>query len=210
MKVVLFAGDGSFGDMGFCASSGAAERNEDMIVVIYDNETYATTGLQRSASTPQFADTPTTPVGEFSRGNARPKKDLPLIMAAHKVTYVATASVGDIPDFRRKLEKAKDMKGLRYIQVSAPCPPAWEYPWAKTIEVARLGVSTGLWPLYEIEGGKFKLSHKPRKLKPVSAYIGLQQRFSHVTEEEVEGLQRETEERWSEYKRWERTGLKIF
>jgi pyruvate ferredoxin oxidoreductase alpha subunit len=189
VQVVLFGGDGSVGDMGFGALSGAAERNENFMCVVYDNEAYANTGIQRSGTTPQFAWTTTTPVGIEGRGKRVLGKDLPLIVAAHRVPYVATASVAYIEDLRRKIAKAKAIQGFRYIHIYSPCPTSWRFPTDKVIEVARLGVQTGIHSIYEIEGGRLKITVKPQKLKPVEDYLRLQGRFSHLSDAEIKAIQ---------------------
>jgi pyruvate/2-oxoacid:ferredoxin oxidoreductase beta subunit len=186
--VMGIAGDGGTADIGIQALSGAAERNEDILYVMYDNEAYMNTGIQRSGSTPFGAWTTTTPVGKVKAGKKNFKKDMPQIVMAHNVPYVATASVSHIQDFINKFEKAKKMKGFRYIQVFAPCPTGWRYDTAKTIEVARLAVETGMWTLYECENGKITINKKP-KLTPVSEYLKLQGRFRHMTEEDIKKLQ---------------------
>ncbi|MDI6755346.1 MAG: thiamine pyrophosphate-dependent enzyme [Thermodesulfobacteriota bacterium] len=204
--VVLFGGDGSIGDMGFLALSGAAERNENMITILYDNEAYANTGLQRSGTTPQWAWTSTTPVGPAWRGKIHPKKDLPMIMAAHQVPYVATGSVAHIKDYEKKVKKALGIKGFRYIHVLSPCPASWRYSSENTIELGRLAVQTGMWVLYEIEDGNFKLSVKPNKLKPVKEYLKAQGRFSHLTDEELASIQEEVNRRWEQMLAWGKKG----
>lgn len=208
--VVVFGGDGSVGDMGILALSGAAERNEDIIVVVYDNESYANTGVQRSGTTPHFARTNTSPVGKIGRGKNRPAKDLPLIVAAHKVPYVATASISHIEDFRRKLEKAKRIKGFRYIHVYIPCPTSMGFPPEKSITIERLAVATRMHPLYEIENGKLKMNYRPKNPVPVMEYLRGQRRFGHLTDEEVDELQKEVEHKWTELERYEQYGLTLF
>ncbi len=204
--VVLFGGDGSIGDMGFLALSGAAERNENIIIILYDNEAYANTGLQRSGTTPPWAWTSTTPVGAVWRGKVRPKKDLPMIMAAHQVPYVATASVAYLKDYEQKVKKALDIRGFRYLHVLSPCPASWRYPSEKTVELGRLAVQTGMWMLYEMEDGKFKLSVRPSKLKPVKEYLLAQGRFNHLSEEELASIQEEANRRWDQMLAWDQKG----
>ncbi|HIH01796.1 TPA: pyruvate synthase subunit beta, partial [Thermoplasmata archaeon] len=123
------------------------------------------------------------------------KKDMPLIMMAHNVPYVATASIGNIQDFINKFEKAKRIKGFRYIQVFTPCPTGWRHDTAKTIEIAKLAVDTGMWTLYECENGKVKINRKP-KMTPVSEYLKLQGRFRHMKEDDVKKLQDWVLKKW--------------
>jgi len=193
--VMGIAGDGGTADIGLQALSGAAERNEDILYVMYDNEAYMNTGIQRSGSTPFGAWTTTTPVGKVKAGKANFKKDMPQIMMAHNVPYVATASVGHIQDFINKFEKAKKIKGFRFIQVYCPCPTGWRSDTAKTIELCKLAVDTGMWTLYEMENGKLTINRKP-KMTPVQEYLKLQGRFRHMKEEDIKTLQDWVTKKW--------------
>jgi pyruvate/2-oxoacid:ferredoxin oxidoreductase beta subunit len=193
--VMGIAGDGGTADIGLQALSGAAERNEDILYVMYDNEAYMNTGIQRSGSTPFGAWTTTTPVGKVKAGKANFKKDMPQIMMAHNVPYVATASVGHIQDFINKFEKAKKIKGFRFIQVYCPCPTGWRSDTAKTIELCKLAVDTGMWTLYESENGKMTINRKP-KMTPVSEYLKLQGRFRHMKEADIQKLQDWVTKKW--------------
>lgn len=197
IKTVGFFGDGGTYDIGFQGLSAAAERNENIFVITKDNEAYMNTGNQRSGATPKYSMTSTTPVGPNSRGKPRPKKNVPFIFAAHYVPYVATASIGYPEDLIAKVTYAKDLEGFRMIIIQSPCPVGWRYDPAKTMEIARSGVQSGLWPLYEIENGqKFKLTYKPKELKPVSEYLRPQRRFRHMTEEETAEIQEEAATQW--------------
>jgi pyruvate/2-oxoacid:ferredoxin oxidoreductase beta subunit len=193
--VMGIAGDGGTADIGLQALSGAAERNEDILYVMYDNEAYMNTGIQRSGSTPFGAWTTTTPVGKVKAGKSNFKKDMPQIMMAHNVPYVATASVGHIQDFINKFEKAKKIKGFRFIQVYCPCPTGWRSDTAKTIELCKLAVDTGMWTLYESENGKMTINRKP-KMTPVSEYLKLQGRFRHMKEADIQKLQDWVTKKW--------------
>ncbi|MBN1677368.1 MAG: 3-methyl-2-oxobutanoate dehydrogenase subunit beta [Candidatus Thermoplasmatota archaeon] len=193
--VLGIAGDGGTADIGIQAMSAAAERNEDIIYVMYDNEAYMNTGIQRSGSTPYGAWTTTTPVGKVKAGKSAFKKDVPQIMIAHNVPYVATTTVAHIQDFINKFEKAKRIKGFRYIQVFSPCPTGWRHDTSKTIEISKLAVDTGMWTLYECEYGKFTINRKP-KMTPVQEYLKLQGRFRHMTEEDIKKLQDWVTKKW--------------
>jgi pyruvate/2-oxoacid:ferredoxin oxidoreductase beta subunit len=195
VNVVAFAGDGGTADIGLQALSGAAERNEDIIYIMYDNEAYMNTGIQRSGSTPFGAWTTTTPVGEKIKGKEMTKKDIPRIMIAHDVPYVGTASIGHPADLLRKLEKVRDMKGFRYLQVFAPCPTGWRMAPEKTIESAKMAVDCGMWTLFECENGKFTINKRP-KMTPINDYIKIQGRFGHFTEEMIDELQKWANHRW--------------
>jgi len=193
--VVAWAGDGGTFDIGIQALSGAAERNEDIIYVCYDNEAYMNTGIQRSSATPYGAWTTTTPVKHFK---SRPKKDIDAILAAHRVPYQATASIAYPEDLVKKVKKAKDVRGTRFLHIYAPCPAGWKSRPEDTVKLARLVVQTGIFPLFEMEfGEKCALSIKVKDRKPVKDYIRLQGRFRHLTEEEIQHIQDDTDARWA-------------
>jgi pyruvate/2-oxoacid:ferredoxin oxidoreductase beta subunit len=189
--VVAFAGDGGTFDIGLQSLSGAADRNENFIYVCLDNEAYMNTGIQASSATPTFAWTATTPSGRYGR-----KKRLMEIMAAHRIPYAATASIGYPRDLMEKVEKAKQIKGTRFIHVLAPCPTGWRMSEDVTVRAAILSVQTRVFPLYEIEDGKrYRLTQSPEVL-PVSEYLNIQGRFRHMHEEEIERMQEEVAEEW--------------
>ena len=197
VKAVGFFGDGGTYDIGFQGLSAAAERNENVFVITKDNEAYMNTGNQRSSATPKYSRTSTTPVGTKSRGKETPKKNIPFIFAAHYVPYVGTASVGYPEDLIAKVNYAKDLEGFRMLIIQSPCPVGWRFDPAKTIEIARAGVQTGIWPLLEIENGDtFKLNYKPKELKPVTEYLKPQARFRHMTDDEINDVQEFTTNRW--------------
>ncbi|HVP22891.1 MAG TPA: 3-methyl-2-oxobutanoate dehydrogenase subunit beta [Conexivisphaerales archaeon] len=198
MNVMVWAGDGATSDIGMASLSGAAERNENMIYVCYDNEAYMNTGIQRSSSTPVGAWTTTTVTGKVEG-----KKDVPSIVLMHRVPYVATASVAFPLDFVEKVQKAAKLRGFKYIHLHAPCPPGWKFSSEKTIEVGRLAVQTGSWILYEVENGVYKLStpslpfvNKERR-KPIDLYLKSQGRFSKMTEEGKAKFVEAIDENWS-------------
>ncbi len=197
VTVVAFAGDGGTADIGMQALSGAAERNEDILYICYDNEAYMNTGIQRSSTTPFGAWTTTTPLGpnEEGRGKNEFKKDVPRILMAHDVPYVATASLGFPADFLKKLEKAKAKKGFRYLHVLAPCPVGWRAESDKTVDLAKLAVETGIFTLMEFEDGVLKISREPR-FTPVRDYLKLQGRFRHLTEEQVAAIEHWVQAKW--------------
>jgi pyruvate ferredoxin oxidoreductase beta subunit len=194
IKSVAIAGDGGTADIGLQALSGAVERGDDVLFCCYDNEAYQNTGIQRSGATPFGAWTTTTPIGRVKRGEDRPKKDVPAIIAAHGAPYVATASVAYPLDFIEKLRKAAAIEGPTYVHVHAPCVPGWRIDTNKTIEVARLAVLTGSWVLYEVEGGQLRVTFKPPKRRPVADYLKLQGRFRHLVDEEIARIQRMVDE----------------
>jgi pyruvate ferredoxin oxidoreductase beta subunit len=197
VNVLGWAGDGGTVDIGIQALSGAAERNEDFIYVCYDNEAYMNTGTQGSGATPRGAVTTTTVAGKIER-----KKNLPEIMIAHEVPYVATACAAYPLDFAEKLKKAMGLKGLKYIHLISPCPPGWRFPAEKTVEVGKMAVATGAWILYEWQSGRYSLTGLSRGMlkktnrKPLIEYLKLQGRFGKLTEAEVNELQSDVDAAW--------------
>jgi pyruvate ferredoxin oxidoreductase beta subunit/2-oxoisovalerate ferredoxin oxidoreductase beta subunit len=193
VNVVAWAGDGGTFDIGLQALSGAAERNENIIYICYDNEAYMNTGIQRSSATPKGAWTTTTPV---EHPKTEPKKNMVEIMAAHRIPYTATLSIAYPDDFVRKIEKAKKIKGTRFLHIFSPCPPGWKMAPELTIEIARLAVRTGLFPLYEVENGiKYTINVEPDWI-PVREYFKLQGRFSHLTEDDLKEIERNVKLEW--------------
>ncbi len=195
VTVVGFAGDGGTVDIGLQALSGAAERRTDAIYVMYDNEAYMNTGIQRSGSTPWGAWTTTTPVGTSHGFKHELKKDIMAIMQAHRIPYAATVSPAFPEDFIKKVEKAKNIKGLRFIHALSPCPPGWRTNPAMSVEVARLAVDARVFPLYEIEDGKVHITRKGKGL-PISEYLKVQGRFQHLTEPEIAEMQKGVDDSW--------------
>ncbi|MBM4241426.1 MAG: pyruvate synthase subunit beta [Euryarchaeota archaeon] len=198
-NVVVFAGDGGTADIGFQSLSGAMERNHDIIYICIDNEAYMNTGVQRSGATPYGASTMTSPAGKKSFGEDKPKKNLPMIMVAHNVPYVATASISYPEDFMKKVKKASETEGSSYIHLHQPCTTGWGFDPSKTIELGRLAVETGAWILYEVENGDFKVTYRPAQRKPLIEYLKAQKRFKHLKEAEVAMLQDYVDRTCSEY-----------
>jgi len=180
VRVLVIGGDGSTFDIGFGALSGMLERGDDVLYVCVDNGAYMNTGGQRSGASPMFSSTTTDPAGRRSLGKLEMKKDLPGIIAAHGIPYVATASPAYFKDLEKKVKKAMQYHGPRYIQIDTPCPTVWGFPPDQTLEVGRLGVQTGLVPLFEMENGTITSVHKIRKRIPVEAYLKTQKRFRHL------------------------------
>ena len=205
VTVVGFAGDGGTADIGLQALSGAIDRNDDVLYICYDNEAYMNTGIQKSSLTPFGASTTTTPAGKREHGCLTQKKSLFDIVAAHRIPYAATASVGYLNDFIKKVERARDIKGTRFIHVMAPCPVGWGFPSADMVDVAREIVDTGLWYLAEYEGpaltgapgGTFHLNRDPKSFKPIEPYLRRQGRFSADDGADLALIERARDERWS-------------
>ena len=188
-KVVAMAGDGGTLDIGIQALSGALERGHEFIYICYDNEAYMNTGVQRSSATPFGASTTTSPAGKRSMGQMTWKKNLPAIAAAHDIPYVATACPSYPFDMIAKVEKAMKVKGPAYLHVLSVCPTGWRCPTDATINLGRLAVRTGIFPLYEVEQGKYKLNVDPPQLRPIQEYTKLQGRFRHLPPEALASIQ---------------------
>ena len=172
--VLAWAGDGGTFDIGLQALSGAAERNEDIIFVCYDNEAYMNTGVQRSSATPVGTVTTTTPA---SAPKPQKKKDIVAIMAAHGVPYTATASIAYPDDLIAKLIKAKSIRGTKFVHLYASCPTGWRHAPELAVEVARKAVKSRVFPLYEVfDGERWQLSKMPDK-EPIDSYLDIQGRF---------------------------------
>jgi pyruvate ferredoxin oxidoreductase beta subunit len=200
INVAAWAGDGGTGDIGIQALSGACERGEEIIYICYDNEAYMNTGVQRSGTTPQGVLTTTTPI----KGKLQVKKDVPAIIAAHGIPYVATASAAFPLDFYDKVKKATTISGPKYIHVHTPCPPGWGFESRFTIKVGKLAVETGLFDLYEIENGAFRLTGPSLRMlekerRPVTDYFATQSRFKSLDADAVRKIQQQVDAKWAAY-----------
>lgn len=177
VTVCAWAGDGGTFDIGIQALSGAADRNENVLCVCYDNEAYMNTGIQRSSATPLGAWTTTTPGGHTKE---QPKKDIDLIMAAHHIPYLATASVAYPDDLRLKVERARTTSGLRFLHILAPCPPGWKFDSERTITYGRLAVAARVFPLFEVQDGvNWRVTVWPEEV-PIETYLKGQGRFREL------------------------------
>ena len=203
-KVMVIAGDGGTYDIGLQSLSGMLERGHGVLYVLYDNEAYMNTGIQRSGGTPHFAWTTTSPVGSKLRGKVQRKKDIMSIVIGHHIPYAATANIAYPIDLANKVKTALDHldEGPAFIHVLAPCPPGWRYPEEMTVEIARLATETGYFPLYEWDHGKIRFNppsnthfDKSRR-KPIIEYLKRQGRFAHLTEEDVKEIEKEIDEYW--------------
>jgi pyruvate/2-oxoacid:ferredoxin oxidoreductase beta subunit len=189
--VVAWAGDGGTFDIGLQALSGAAERNEDILYVCYDNEAYMNTGNQRSSATPVHSWTTTTPAGKEGH-----KKDILAIMAAHRIPFAASASIAYPEDLVAKVRRAMGLSGMRFLHILSACPTGWRMPQDMTIAASRLAVLTTAFPLVEIEGGTRVTVARPSERLPVREYLRGQGRFSHLTDDMIDALQKSLDERW--------------
>ncbi len=191
--VVTWAGDGGTFDIGFQALSGAVERNEDIFYVCYDNEAYMNTGVQRSSSTPYGAWTTTTPGTDWKKMR---KKNIVEILAAHRIPYVATASIAFPEDFMAKVKKARSIRGSRFLHVYASCPTGWRIPSELSVKIARMAVQTNIFPLYEVENGvKYTINYMSKGYL-VREYFRIQGRFRHLTDRDLDEIQEMVNEDW--------------
>ncbi|MHB8095249.1 MAG: thiamine pyrophosphate-dependent enzyme, partial [Candidatus Aminicenantales bacterium] len=171
----------------------------DIIYVCYDNEAYMNTGIQRSSATPYGAWTTTTPVKHFK---TRPKKDIVGILAAHRIPYIATASVAYPEDLLKKAAKAKSIRGTKFLHIYAPCPSGWKSRPEDTVKLARLAVQTAIFPLYEIEDGeKLTINIKLKDKKPIDDYVRFQGRFRHLNADDIALMQAEVDRKWEKLNR---------
>ncbi len=200
VKVVAMAGDGGTADIGLQALSGAMERGHNFLYICYDNEAYMNTGIQRSSSTPYGASTTTSPAGKVSIGQVTWKKNMPAIAIVHEIPYVATACPSYPFDLMDKVAKGAAVNGPAYIQILSVCPTGWRSPPDLSIRLGRLAVETGMFPLYEVENGRYKLSLDFPKLKPVSDYMERQGRFRHLSREVMNEIQQRVGEEYARLK----------
>jgi pyruvate ferredoxin oxidoreductase beta subunit/2-oxoisovalerate ferredoxin oxidoreductase beta subunit len=192
--VMVWAGDGGTFDIGLQALSGAAERNENIVYVCYDNEAYMNTGIQRSSATPWGAWTTTTPA---ESPESTHKKDILAIMAAHRIPYAATASVAYPVDLLEKVRRIRQTKGTRFLHILAPCPPGWKFSDERSIEMARMAVRSRVFPLVEVEDGmRWRFTADPEPM-PVDEYIRAQGRFRHMDDDAVRFTQQSVDARWN-------------
>ena len=208
--ITSYSGDGGTVDIGLQSISGAAERGESMIWLCYDNEAYMNTGIQRSGSTPLFSATTSTPAGKVWPGKQVRRKNMLMIMAAHRIPYIATASLSYIPDLERKIKRAAEItragEGLAYLHIQQPCATGWYFPPEKTVEIGRLAVQTGAWPIVHIDHGDFKIDVKPKELRPIKEYLQPQARFRHLNDEQFEIIQRDAQYEWDTLLELEKRG----
>jgi len=189
--VLCLAGDGGTYDIGLQALSSAAERNEDLLYICFDNEGYMNTGGQKSSSTPLNASTGSTPAGKTTR-----KKNLIEILAAHRIPYIATTSPGHLNDLTAKVKKAKAIRGTKVIIVLIPCLAGWGVADNNAVNTARLAVDSGVFPLLEVEDGlKYTLNHEVKN-QPVDDYLKQQKRYRHLNAEQIEDLQLDVDQEW--------------
>ena len=191
-KVVAMGGDGATSDIGFQALSGALERGHDFLYLMFDNEAYMNTGIQRSSATPWGASTTTSPAGKKSIGQKTQKKNMAAIVAAHEIPYVATACPSYPFDMMEKVKKGLAVNGPAFINVFSVCPTGWRSAVDLSVRLGRLAVQTGVFPLYEVVNGKYKITVEPSPMRPVQDYLKPQGRFRHLSENDVKEIQERT------------------
>jgi pyruvate ferredoxin oxidoreductase beta subunit len=201
INFIGFGGDGGTYDIGLQSLSGAMERGHNMLYVCYNNEAYMNTGVQRSSATPLGAFTSTSPTGKESLGKKRFPKDLTEIMVAHGIPYVAQAAVHHWKDVTAKVEKALSIEGPKFINLLAPCTLGWKFKTEEGLEISRLAADTCVWPLYEVENGKYKVTYKPKEKKSIKEWVESQGRFKHLLKGEkgqelINDYQAEIDRRW--------------
>ena len=202
IKFLGVGGDGGTYDIGLQALSGTVERGHDIVYVCYDNNAYANTGGQRSSATPLGASATTSPQGSKSPGKVQRRKDLTRILVAHNIPYVAQASPIRWQDLYNKAKKAFEVEGPAFLNVLCLCPTEWKYDESQGIRMAQTAIETCVWPLYEVENGKYKINYKPKEKKPVLEWLKPQGRFRHLFKEEntsvLEEIQKQVDEDWEE------------
>lgn len=200
VKFVAFGGDGGTYDIGLQSLSGAMERGHDMVYVCYDNGAYMNTGIQRSSATPLGAWATTSEVGSVEQGKPQRRKDLTSIIADHHIPYAAQASVSHWRDLTTKAEKAFAVDGPAFLNVMAPCPRGWRSASNKSIEIAKAGVMTGYWPLFEVDHGVWRMTVTPKDRLPVEEFLKTQGRFKHLFKPEnaelLAAVQAEVDRYW--------------
>ena len=200
IKCVAIGGDGGTYDIGIQALSAVMERGHDLLYICYDNGAYMNTGIQRSGATPLGAATTTTPAGKIIPGKQQQRKDLSRIMVAHHVEYVAQASIHNPIDLSNKIKKGIELDGPAFLNILAPCIPGWRINPDMAVESASLAVETRFWPLYEVEGGSYKVNYKPKQNKPVTDWLFTQGRFRHLKNPQwahlIDEFQSRIDEQW--------------
>ncbi len=195
VNIVPYAGDGASYDIGIGSLSGIASRNENIIYVCYNNEVFANTGFEDSTATPQYAKTNTTPGNHIASGNPQKRKDMVKIMLSHNIPYAATGSTSHPVDYMNKLKRASKLKGMKYVELLAPCIPGWIIGENKGKEVAGLMVRSGMWPLYEVTGKKLKITVEPDFI-PVEKALKAQGRYKHLTKKQITEIQAIVDKEW--------------
>ncbi|RKZ01157.1 MAG: pyruvate ferredoxin oxidoreductase [Candidatus Hydrothermota bacterium] len=212
IKFIAIGGDGGTYDIGLQSLSGAIERGHDFLYILYNNEGYMNTGIQRSSATPMYASTTTSPAGKVIPGKLQWRKEITDIMIAHQAKYVAQASPSHWVDFMKKVQKALETKGPTFINVISPCQPGWNYPPDMSIELARLAVESKYWILYEYRSdannglGGYKINYRPRKEVSIVEFLKPQRRYRHILDrpELIKDIEDHIRRNWERLERLEK------
>jgi pyruvate ferredoxin oxidoreductase beta subunit len=204
---IAMAGDGGTADIGLQALSGALERGHDMIYICTDNEAYMNTGIQRSSSTPFGASTTTSPAGRVKPGQMTWKKNMPAIAAAHNIPYVATACPSYPIDLVQKVKKAARIEGPAYLHILSVCPTGWRSVPENSIKLGRLAAETGVFPLYEVERGRYHLTIDFPELRPLKEYTKLQGRFRHLSDDKLQEIEKRVHQEYAQLKERSEKGV---
>ncbi len=200
IKFLAIGGDGGTYDIGLQSLSGVLERGHRIVYVCYDNGAYMNTGIQRSGATPRGASTTTAPAGKVKPGKLELRKDLTAICAAHHIPYAAQATIANWNDLVTKAEKAFSADGPAFLNILAPCLRGWRFLPDDTIDIAKLAVETGFWPLYEVDKGVVKVTYKPRQRKSVVEWLKSQGRYKHLFKPDneyiIEKIQKDIDTMW--------------
>lgn len=198
VNIIALAGDGATADCGFQSLSAAAERNEKMLYVCYDNEGYMNTGYQRSSTTTKGSRTSTTPIGSVINGKQQQQKYLPLIISMHSVEYCATASPSHMADFVAKIQKGLEAskKGFAYLHVFSPCPTGWAYAPEKAISIARRAVQSNLFPLWEMDNQGYHLNFENKTPISMEEFVKGIGKFKSLTEDDIASIQNVVDQRY--------------
>ncbi len=213
IKFVAFGGDGGTYDIGLQALSGALERGHNFLYVCYSNEAYMNTGIQRSGATPYGASTTTAPAGKAIPGKVQFRRGLTAIVAAHRIPYAAQATIASWNDLITKAQKAFSVEGPAFLNILAMCHRGWGFAQENTIDIAKLAVETGYWPLIEVENGTWRFTYKPKERKPVVEFLKTQARFKHLFKEEnkhiIAEIQKHIDENWQRLERFSEASCKV-
>jgi pyruvate ferredoxin oxidoreductase beta subunit len=204
---IAMAGDGGTADIGLQALSGALERGHDMIYICTDNEAYMNTGIQRSSSTPFGASTTTSPAGKVRPGQMTWKKNMAAIAAAHNIPYVATACPSYPIDLVQKVKKAARIEGPAYLHILSVCPTGWRSSPELSIKLGRLAAETGVFPLYEVERGRTRLTIDFPELRPLKEYTKLQGRFRHLSDDKLQEIEKRVRQDYAQLKERSEKGV---
>jgi pyruvate ferredoxin oxidoreductase beta subunit len=92
-----------------------------------------------------------------------------------------------------KFKKGLEVEGPSFVHVLQPCTTGWKFDPRYGIVLARLATETALWINWQQEEGQFSVTVSVPRRKHVKHYFELQGRFSHLTEEDIEKIQKEVD-----------------